>query len=215
MSKARSPRDVCSTTMGTSGLMVLASVWRRDSKSCRGSLPTGCPGSGRSWPDGQEALRVGRPELLVARALGLVVAGRPDLVLRLGLLAGGGLLRGGLRLLLRARLRRLLHPFAGLLADDRLGLGDDEVDRLLGGELLGQGLDAAGLAQAGEQLLARDLLALGGALERVEQLLLGRHEVLGLDDGGQHGLPAQRQVGLGLGVLDELFLGLAGDLEVV
>src|SRR5215213_11208257 len=100
MSKARSPRDVCSTTMGTSGLMVLASVWLRDAKSCRGSLPTGCHGSGRSCPYGQASLGVGRPQLLVARALGLVVARRPDLVLRLGLLAGGGLLRGGLRLLL-------------------------------------------------------------------------------------------------------------------
>src|SRR5580765_4529546 len=101
MSKARSPRDVCSTTMGTSGLMVLASVRRRLSNSCRGSLPTGRPRPAGLFL----CLGPGGPEL-VGVARGLVGVGRPEVVAVLALLRRRLALGGGL-LLRRGRLLRL------------------------------------------------------------------------------------------------------------
>src|SRR3954452_17869213 len=63
MSKARSPRDVCSTTIGTNGLIALA-------PSC---IARGRPASALAW----------RPQLGLG-LLGLVLLGRPQL------LAGSG-----------------------------------------------------------------------------------------------------------------------------
>src|SRR5215210_4101348 len=95
MSNARSPRDVCSTTIGTSGLTVLASfrVWRPNPSRREAhwlparlgaSLAIGrCRKSGVSTP-GQPRSGAGRPELPRA-ALGLA-AGCPELVARLRLL---------------------------------------------------------------------------------------------------------------------------------
>src|SRR5579884_2920267 len=75
MSKARSPREVCSTTIGTSGLIVLASF-----ASSAGFLPTLATAALR--PDG--ALRAPwRPQLPLLPAL---LAGRPQLLPGLGLL---------------------------------------------------------------------------------------------------------------------------------
>src|ERR1700684_448509 len=80
MSNARSPREVCSTTIGTSGLMVLASV----------SLYR--PDSFRTYPERvlpRLALRrpqPGRSRLSTRLALLLSGVGRPELLARLGLL---------------------------------------------------------------------------------------------------------------------------------
>src|SRR5688572_8882641 len=63
MSKARSPREVCSTTIGTSGLIGRASLATRTRR----------PASGARGPDLRGALLVlllvGRPELLARRGL--------------------------------------------------------------------------------------------------------------------------------------------------
>src|SRR3954463_5296182 len=92
MSKARSPRDVCSTTMGTSGLMLLA-LFRSSIR-----IPAGGPhgvGDGSEEPTnrlfahstlggrcacgGAESLRTRGPDLL-SGAFGLALLGRPQLV---------------------------------------------------------------------------------------------------------------------------------------
>src|SRR4051794_10448701 len=113
MSNARSPREVCSTTIGTSGLTVLASfrVWRpnpsrratctrssRRESSARVRPPNlGLDGrSGHVRRGVREGPRAplealsggsgaGRPELPGAGALALL-AGRPELLARLRLL---------------------------------------------------------------------------------------------------------------------------------
>src|SRR3954471_23945278 len=101
MSNARSPRDVCSTTIGTSGLTVLASfrfeysnpstsaTARRRSPGRR--LATGPWGPDRVYrPVRRSGIR--RPQLTAG---GLVGPGRPQLVARLRLLDGDR--RGRLR----------------------------------------------------------------------------------------------------------------------
>src|SRR5918996_5641235 len=91
MSNARSPREVCSTTMGTSGLTVLASF--RFGRSSPAQLPG--LGARRQPSNRQEPrnpdLRLGprRPNLTSGAALGaLGVARRPELLARLRLLDG-------------------------------------------------------------------------------------------------------------------------------
>ena len=69
-------------------------------------------------------------------------------------------------------------------------------------------------AQVLEQLRGLDALALGGRGERLEQLLLGRADLLGRDDGREHGLAAQRQLGVRLHLGEDLLLGAPGDLQV-
>src|SRR5436190_906690 len=85
MSNARSPREVCSTTMGTSGLMVLAlfrlPVWIPSGRPERPSLAIGLGGV-----PGLRALVFRRPELSRGGLFGLLV-GRPDLLARLRLLS--------------------------------------------------------------------------------------------------------------------------------
>src|SRR5437899_1176084 len=128
MSNARSPRDVCSTTIGTRGLMVLA-LFRflaanpaeraEDWSSPHGraaSLATG------TWPPRPlldavlDALRRWTPASCAARrpelsAALLSLVGRPDLLAR-----------------------------AGLSHGDRLGRGGHPVDRLSGGHVLSESL---------------------------------------------------------------------------
>src|SRR5581483_1527061 len=76
----------------------------------------------------------------------------------------------------------------GLLDADRLGLGHEQLDGLAGGHLLAHPIEAPGLAQPVEQLVHRGALTLGTRLERLADLLVGRLDVLGLDDRGQDGL---------------------------
>src|SRR3954452_22592578 len=193
MSNARSPRDVCSTTMGTSGLMLLA-LFR-----LVGSIPSGraslAMGSGR--PAGPRAvdcrlstvdsrLRIRRPDLLRRRFL-LLFLRRPELVARL-------------RLIDRDRLRAL----------------DEDVDRLAHGHVLAKEVVAALLLHAVERL--PDLLVArvaGGLAQRLEQLVVGDLDPLGLDHGREHGLALQRLLRVRLGVLDQLVLVLARELEVL
>src|SRR3954454_14346704 len=191
MSNARSPREVCSTTIGTSGLTVLASFRLSGANPAYERLRSAHPldrgessnGARPSNPVGR--LASGRPEPARSGLLGLVGPRGPELVARLRLLDGD---RGG-------------------------GLGD-AVDRLALGELGLEVLEPAAGAQALEQLLGRGAVGGGGALERLEHLLVARLDALRVDDGGEHGLAAQVAPG-GLAVLgDDLVLVLARDLEV-
>src|SRR5215213_8871385 len=163
MSNARSPRDVCSTTMGTRGLIALASfrlVGSNPSQATRGScvIPVARPmgqSSNGFWPL-RPAFRPGvrprsgarRPQLLIA--LFLLLVGRPDLAAGLG-----------------------------LLDRDRRGVLDQRVERLAHRDVLAQQLVAALLARLlerpAQRLLAQAALAaaaLGqvGLTHRVEQL---------------------------------------------
>src|SRR5450755_4854341 len=116
MSNARSPREVCSTTIGTSGLIVLASFASRGGilPDCsnrpsgrHGVEPRSCAGETRS------ASR--RPDLSRAGAgprLWIVLAGSPQLL-----------------------------PGLGLIDRDRLGLRDEELDRLADRDLLPQAVE--------------------------------------------------------------------------
>src|SRR3954454_23329908 len=197
MSKARSPRDVCSTTMGTSGLMVLA-LFRSSVR-----IPAGGPqrvgdGSkeptnrllqasalcGRRAPDASGLLRTGGPERLLDSPRGILV-GRPQLPAR-----------------------------AGLLDGERPGVLGQHVDRLALGDLLAQVVEAPGLVEAVAQLLGRRALARGRGLQGVEHVAVGRVDALGLDDGGDDGLAAQRALGVGARLGEDLVLALAGDLQV-
>src|SRR4051794_6433440 len=150
MSNARSPRDVCSTTIGTSGLMVLGSVRRA--------------GVGSSRPGCRAYQRAGGPSAgLAVRSAGLRT-GSPEL-------ARSGL--GG----------RLVGVLPGLLGRqlDRLRLLRQELGRAEVGEILREGVEAVRGLQLLEQLLRRDALALGGILEFLEDLVLGRLDLLRLD----------------------------------
>src|SRR5919107_5978366 len=86
MSKARSPREVCSTTIGTSGLIERASLATRPVRSRPSRLlPATRPV--RSRPSRLSPASPGRPDLCcLALVLLLLLLGRPQLV------AGGGLL---------------------------------------------------------------------------------------------------------------------------
>src|ERR1051325_8747470 len=135
MSNARSPREVCSTTIGTSGLTVLASF--RFERSSPAQVHVGWePGVSLAIGRGRKTrlpaslnltpvLATGRPEL-ARRAAGLFAAGRPQLVARL-------------RLLDRDRLRRV----------------GDEVERLALRKVLLERVDAPARLQALQQLLRR------------------------------------------------------------
>src|SRR5947209_6815856 len=125
MSNARSPREVCSTTIGTSGLIVLASF-----ASSAGFLPNVATvqiGSGR-------LLRVLRT---VARHRLGSAPGRPQL-------PGAALARFLLR-------RPQLVSRLGLLDADGLCLAHEQLQRLLARHLLAHPLQAIGLAQLLEE----------------------------------------------------------------
>src|SRR5215211_1229094 len=157
MSNARSPREVCSTTIGTSGLTVLASFRLSGANPSYERLRR--PHPARPWRVYQrqsavqprERLACGCPQPARSGLLGLVRARRPELVARLRLL-------------------------------DRDGLGGlgDAVDRLALRELGLQAVEAAAGAQALEQLLGRGAVGRRGALERLEHLLVGHLDALGL-----------------------------------
>src|SRR5215210_3913837 len=183
MSNARSPREVCSTTIGTSGLTVLASFRLSGANPAYERLRRAHPldrgesSNGEPPPNPVRRLASGRPEAARPGLLGLVGPGGPELVARLRLLDG----------------------------DRRRGVRDP-VDRLALGELGLEVLEPAAGAQALEQLLGGRAVGGGGSLERLEHLLVGGLDPLGLDDGGEHGLAAQVAPG-GLAVLgDDLVL---------
>src|SRR3954454_7920569 len=191
MSNARSPRDVCSTTIGTSGLTVLASFRLSGANPAYERLRRAHPldrgesSNGPRPPNPVGRLASGRPEPARTGLFRLIGARGPELV---------------------ARLR--------LLDRDRGGGLRDAVDRLALGELGLEAVDPAAGAQALEQLLRRGAVGGGSALERLEHLLVARLDALGLDDGGEHGLATYVAPGR-LAVLgDDLVLVLAGDLEV-
>src|SRR6266542_1804560 len=155
MSKARSPRDVCSTIMGTSGLMVLASFSVvRVVPACWGSLAIGqlpSPWAVGRFEDRLRPLRPGGPEACGGVLGGRLLLGRPQLVASLGLLDG-----------YRSR------------------LAGQEVDRRALGEVLAKVVQAPRLLQPGAQLLGGGALARRGGLEGVEHVAVGRLDLLGL-----------------------------------
>src|SRR3954447_14157893 len=185
MSNARSPRDVCSTTMGTSGLMDLAflCVAGRDSFPGR----AGCPPCGESsecpgWAE--QVLRARSPELARPR-LRLLALWSPQLVARLC-----------------------------LVDRDRLGLLGEQVERPARGDVSLQRLLAPGVAQALKQLGGCGLLALGRGRKRLLEVLVGGLDPLRLDNGGEDRLAPKRPLGVGLCLVDELVVVLAGDAQV-
>src|SRR3954452_4795715 len=167
MSKARSPRDVCSTTMGTRGLMLLA-LFRssiRIPAGVRKAVGDGSeeptnrifPGSasgGHRARAGAGPLRTRGPDGLFDPRLVLLV-GRPQLVARPRLVLG-----------------------------DRPGVLGEEVDRRALGEVLLDLVEATRLLEALAQLLGRHALARGRCLQRVEDVAVGRLDVLGVDHRG-------------------------------
>src|ERR1700679_2446428 len=90
MSNARSPREVCSTTIGTSGLIVLASVsLHRPDSSRPVAGGHGCTRLAVRRPQPAGLLRrvwLGAAGALGAGALGAFLLGRPQLLARLRLL---------------------------------------------------------------------------------------------------------------------------------
>src|SRR5215218_5740759 len=186
MSNARSPREVCSTTIGTSGLTVLASFRVRrlnPPRRATTSLPARLGASlaiGRSRQSGSGPRR---PEL--RRALFGLCSGSPELV-------------AGLRLLDR----------------DRLGGVRQEVERLALRELRLEGVEAAGGPHPLEQLVRARALRRRGLLERLEQLVLRRLDRVGGDDRGEHRLALELALGVGLALGDDVVLRAAGDLQV-
>ena len=147
MSNARSPRDVCSTTIGISGLMVLA-LFRLP-----GSIP---PGKCKAAPPPS---RVYQPAL--RRSSAVLDAVRCPMF--------GGAQDPGVQSFSRAAAR------SGRDRDRRL---DEALERLLGRDVVAQVLEAAGPPQLRQQLRglgdAPALVGLDAALERGEQLLVGR-----------------------------------------
>ena len=141
MSKARSPRDVCSTTIGTRGLIGGQSIYGPGVQSLSGRLALGLFAA-------------------FGVALGLALLRRPDRLARLGL---------------RDR--------------DRLGGVGDQLGGLSQAHLFAQHPVAARLAQLRQHLL-RLLLAVAGP-ERLDQVLVGRLDALGLGDGGERRLAPQ------------------------
>src|SRR5918992_4012881 len=190
MSNARSPREVCSTTIGTSGLTVLASF--RFGRSSPAQLLGWEPGrqpSNRQTPR-NPVYRLGTrsPDLTAGAALGaLGVARSPELLARLRLLDG-----------------------------DRLGRGGDELPRLALGEVLLERLEPAGRLEALQQLLRRGPArpVTGRLLDGLAHLVVARLDPLRLDDRRQHGLAPQRLLGVGLALLDDLLLLATGDPQV-
>src|ERR1019366_7143816 len=184
MSNARSPREVCSTTIGISGLMVLA-LFRLPGSIPPGKCKAAPPpsrvyqplfvardGAGR-WPDIRCALRPGRPELAAGR-----------------------------RTLRRDRDRRRNETLQGLLGGHVVA----ELFEPAGSTHLRQQL--LGVRDASV------LVGLDAALERGEQLLLCRLDRLGRNDRRDHGLGAQRALRARLRGGEHLLLARAADLQV-
>src|ERR1700749_4592985 len=191
MSKARSAREVCSTTIGTRGLIVLASF-----ASSAGILPD-C--SNRPGLAGRAA-----PASAAGGGWVGTVGGDPIPLGSIGLAAGSPELSGGWA---GPGLGSLLAPGPELLAclglfdRDRLCLGHQQVDGLPRGHFCPHSIEATGRLELLEQLLGGRALALGGGLGRLAGLLVGRLDLLRLDDRRQHRLAPERGGGLGLGLV--------------
>src|SRR5829696_2496509 len=194
MSKARSPRDVCSTTMGTRGLIGRA-VYRSALASPRPARPPATAASRSTTATTAKTRR---------RAS---ATRRPELA---------GLLRGGLLGPRRLALALLRGPDLlarrGAVHGDRLrGLGD-HLGRLAHPDVVAKQRVTARLAQTGEQLLRR-VLTLAGS-NRLDQVLVRWLDRLGVGDRREHGLAAQRTLGVLFGVVDEVMSVLALHLGV-
>src|SRR4051794_846300 len=182
MSNARSPRDVCSTTMGTSGLIDLAFLCVAGRDSFRGRAE--CPSCGESSECPVSALRPRSPELARSRPR-LLALGSPEFVARFGLLdrdrlglLGQQIERATSR---HIAVQRLLAAGAAQALEQLRGrrllaLGRRR-KRLL--ELLVGGLDPLGLDDRGEdRLAAKGPLSFGlGLLDELVVVLAGDAQV--------------------------------------
>src|SRR5436305_1053344 len=137
MSKARSPRDVCSTTMGTRGLM-RAAVYRSPPAAPR----RGRPRRARRRPGGEGSGLAGRSEAALLGLLGLLLVGSPDLFPGSGLLEGdrGGVLDDEVGCLAHLHLvaEQVVAPAVPEPLEDPLGRGlslprPDRLDQLVVG----------------------------------------------------------------------------------
>ena len=163
MSNARSPREVCSTTIGTSGLTVLASFRvRRLNPARRAALA---------------AARSSRRESSSAESAGSSPASRAA--------------RPGCSVASSCRSRALR------CARSALNVSSRPADFIRSSSFL-----------ALVPLLRRRLL------ERLEHLVLGGLDALGLDDRGEHRLALELALGVDLALVDDLVLAAAGDLQV-
>src|SRR5215218_5815388 len=217
MSNARSPRDVCSTTIGTRGLIVLAlfrflgsnparaecfpapdrwgessnrlvAVWRvRTPAGARAIRRSGSSGGGSGSASGSGS-RSASGDASVRSSGGR--SGSSSRRSRRSSLARGAV--GHPQSLARGR----------LLGRDRLRPLGEQVHRLARGDVLAQRVERAGFAHALKQLLGSRALALGGRGERLGELLIGRLDRLGGDDGGEYGLALERAFGVGLGLVE-------------
>src|SRR3954453_4257142 len=198
MSKARSPRDVCSTTMGTSGLMVLA-LFRSSVGIPAGGPETGWRRLGRAYQPPFSGLDAGWTPRVDWRR---VVTNRGSRVAFRRLPArpsrASTACRAGARLLLRERARVL----------------GEEVDGLALGQVLLELVEAPGLLEAVAQLLGRRALARGRRLQRVEQVAVAGLDPLGLDHGGDDRLALERLLGVGARLGEDVVLVAAGHLQV-
>ena len=183
MSNARSPREVCSTTIGTSGLMVLASF------ACApGFLPNvaiaGCRaalGSGREPASASRASRAARPP-----PSGSSLPGRPQLL---------------------ARLR--------LLDADRLRALDDQLERHAAWPTSSRSLSSRPFF-AGARAASRRSCRLAPRPARAPRA--ARSSVGSICSAStiaaEHRLAPQRRGRLGLGLVRQRLLVLAGDPQV-
>ena len=191
MSKARSPRDVCSTTMGTRGLMVLAlflvvALDLLPAESSNGSAPSAS--NRRSGGSGALTSPQVGPAPGLARAL-----------------------RRSARPASRASSRSAACSTGSALACS----ASRSIGRALGEVLLAARRAGPAFSSRVAQLLGRACCSRAAvACERVEDVAVGRLDPLGLDDRGEDGLAAQRLLGVGLGLLEDLVLVAAGDLQV-
>ena len=195
MSNARSPRDVCSTTIGTRGLMVLASV-----SVARAVFLSGCKPSSRriGWRKRSSRDGSGRPEPPFAARRPASTAARPLVV----------------AVLLGRRPQLAARPAAGL---DGIGVAcsTSRSSAARWREVLAQVVEAAGLLQAVAELLGRRVArarrspaARRGRRRRSARCPRPRRS--------RRGRPRARSAcsASGLASSSDLLLGLAGDLQV-
>src|SRR5215218_5791544 len=209
MSNARSPRDVCSTTIGTRGLIVLALFRFLGSNPARAE----CFPAPDRWGESSNRLvavwRVRTPAGARAiRRSGSSGGGSGSASGSGSRSASGGASVRSSRGSRRSSLARgaVGHPQSlargRLLGRDRLRPLGEQVHRLARGDVLAQRVERAGFAHALKQLLGSRALALGGRGERLGELLIGRLDRLGGDDGGEYGLALERAFGVGLGLVE-------------
>ena len=180
MSNARSPREVCSTTIGTSGLTVLASF--RFGRSSPAQLLGWEPGDSlaiAAWPV-LPGLAARKPGSRAARRAALGALGVP-----------------GVHSLSRACACSIVIGFAdSATRSSALRWARSSLSCRAGPLDFRRSSSFFGDTRPGPSPAASSTA--------VEHLVVGRLDALGVDDRRQHGLAPQRLLGVGLGLVDDL-----------